>query len=233
MLEGLLLIDGIMAMMSTSVHIQGHSTGDTARADTMLGVDDGVTASGSVSDLRILLFEDGKAALGFPVEDAVGSEEQVHLLKGALVGFGVESPHHGDGDDVAGAEDVVGFFAERFEHDRAEESQPSVANGPAHNTPGVTLGTDFQGEDLSWVQPGDCKPGSAEDKCEEVDHRDGGITVAGSFLNFSTVTGVETEAGESTGKEHSDTLANGSPVEGVTTANSVEGEDTDQGGKLV
>ena len=187
----------------------------------MLGVDDRVAASSSVSDLWVLFLEDGEIALGFPVEDAVGGEEKIHLLEGALAGLGVEGPHHGDGDDVAGAEDVVGLFAESFEHDRAEESQPSVADGPTHNTPGVTLGPDFQGKDFSRVQPWNSKPGGAEDKCEEVDHSHGGVAVASSFVDFSTVGGVEAEAGESAGEEHGNTLAHGSPIQCVTTTNSI------------
>ena len=234
MLEGLLLINGIvMPVVPYRIRIQAHAPSNTPLTNTMLGINDRVTARGSVSDLGVLLLEDGKVALGFPVPDAVGREEKVHLLKSALVGFRVQSPHHGDGDDVAGAEDVVGLFAERFEHNGAEETQPSVADGPADHTPGVTLGSDFQGEDLCRVQPWDGKPGGAEDESEDVDHSDRGVTVAGSFGDLSTVAGVETEAGESAGEEHGNTLANRSPVERVTTTDSIKCEDTDQGGELV
>lgn len=226
MLESLLFVNGIVA--PRPINVQAHAP----LANTMLGVNDGVAASSSLSDFGVLLFEDGEVALGFPVEDAVRSEKQVHLLKGALVRFGVESPDHGDSDDVAGAEDVVGLLAEGLEHDGAEESEPSIADGPANNTPGVTLRTDFQWENFGRVQPWDGKPGSAEDECEDVDHSDGGITVASSFVNLAAVAGIQTEAGESASEEHGDTLANGSPVECVTTTDSVKRKDTDQGGEL-
>lgn len=141
MLEGLLLINRIM--MPVRIRFQAHAPSDTALTNTVLGIDDRVAARSRLSDLRVLLFEDGEIALGFPVENTVGGEEKVHLLEGALVGFGVEGPDHGDGDDVASAEDVVGLFAERFEHDWAEKTQPSVADGPADDTPGVALGADL------------------------------------------------------------------------------------------
>lgn len=230
MLEGLLLID---RTMSLGIRVQAHAPSDTALTDTMLGIDDRVTARSSVGDLRILLLEDGEVALGFPVEDAVRGEEEVHLLKGALAGLGVESPDHGEGDDVAGAEDVVSLFAERFEHDGAEETQPSVTDGPAHDTPRVTLRTDFQRENFGRVQPWNSKPGSAENECEDVDHGDGGVTVTSGFVDLAAVAGVQTEAGERASEEHSNALSHGSPVECIATTNTVKCEDTDKGGELV
>lgn len=231
MLEGLLLINRVV--MPVRIRLQAHAPSDTALTNTVLGVNDRVAARSSLSDLRVLLLEDGEVALGFPVEDAVGGEEKVHFLEGALIGFGVEGPDHGDGDDVAGTEDVVGLFAERFEHDRAEESQPSVADRPAYNTPGVALGADLQRKDFGRVQPGNSKPGGAKDEREEINHGDGGVTVAGSRLDVAAVGGVQTQAREGASEEHGDTLANGSPIECVTTTNSVEREDTDQGGELM
>ena len=71
--------------------------------------------------IRILLLEDGEVPLRFPVPDAVGGKQQVHFLEGALVGFRVEGPDHGDGNGVAGGEDVEGLLADGGEHDGAEE----------------------------------------------------------------------------------------------------------------
>lgn len=131
-----------------------------------------MTALSSLDKLGVLLLENAEVPLGLPVPWAVGSEEKVHLLKSALVGFGVESPNHGEGDQVGGGEDVVSLFVESLEHDRAEESEPAIAHGPADNTPCVTLSTNLKREDLSWVQPGDGEPGGTEGGCEQEDHSD-------------------------------------------------------------
>ncbi len=34
--------------------------------------------------------------------------------------------------------------------------RPAVSDGPAYNTPGVTSGSHFQGENLGRVEPGYC-----------------------------------------------------------------------------
>lgn len=72
-------------------------------------------------EVRVLLLEDGEVLLGLPVPDAIRSEEEVHFLEGTLVGLRVKGPNHGDGDDVAGGEDVEGLFVKGLEHDGAEE----------------------------------------------------------------------------------------------------------------
>ncbi len=53
---------------------------------------------------------------------------------------------------------------------------PAVADGPADYTPCVTSGSDFQGEDLGWVEPGYGKPCCAEDGGEEEDEESGCAT---------------------------------------------------------
>ena len=80
-----------------------------------------MTTLSSLDEIGILLLEDGEVLLGLPVPDAVGSEEKIHFLERALVGLGVEGPDHGNGDQVAGGEDVEGVFVERVEHDWAKE----------------------------------------------------------------------------------------------------------------
>ena len=56
-----------------------------------------------------------------PSPDAVGGEDEIHLLQRALVGFRVEGPDDDDGEDIYCAEDVEGFFVEAFEDCREEE----------------------------------------------------------------------------------------------------------------
>lgn len=174
MLEGLLLLKGTIIHMAIGVGIERHTASDAAAADGKagLGIEDGVTALGGLNELGVLLLEDLEVALSLPVPDAVRCEEQVHFLKSALVGFGVQSPDHGNGDGVGGGEDVVSLLVESLEHDGAEKGEPAIAHGPADDTPGVTLGTDLEREDLSGVQPWDGEPSSTESCCKEEDHGD-------------------------------------------------------------
>ena len=72
-------------------------------------------------ELGVLLLEDLEVALGFPVPDGIGGEDEVHLLEGALVGFRVEGPDDNDGGGVDGAEEVKGLFVEGLEDGREQE----------------------------------------------------------------------------------------------------------------
>ena len=86
-----------------------------------LWVDNRVPTLRRLHEIRVLLLEDGEVPLGLPVPDTIRSEEEVHFLERALVGLWVEGPDHGNGDDVAGGEDVEGLFVEGLEHDGAKE----------------------------------------------------------------------------------------------------------------
>ena len=115
MLEGRLLIsDFLMVLARESMDVKRHVPCD---GTTTFRVHDGVTAFGSLYEFGILFLEDGKVALRLPIPDRVGSEEQVHLFKRALVGFRIQSPDNRDGDGVDGAEDVVCLFVEGTEDD--------------------------------------------------------------------------------------------------------------------
>ena len=118
---------------------------------TRLRIDDGVATLRRLDEIGVLLLEDGEVALGVPVPDGVGGKQQVHLLEGALVGLRVQGPDHGDGDDVAGTEDVVRVLVQGREDDGEEEGAPPVADGPAHHAPRVALGADLEREDLRGV----------------------------------------------------------------------------------
>lgn len=178
MLERLLFFVDIIgiaahATVVESIGVQAHATGNAVLlGQTSLRVEDRVAALSSLDKLRVLLLEDAEVALGLPIPWAVSGEEKVHLLKSALVGLGVQGPHHGKGDEIGGGEDVVSLFVESLEHDGAKECEPAIAHGPTDDTPGVTLGTDLEREDLSRVKPWDGKPGSTEGGCEEEDHSD-------------------------------------------------------------
>ena len=233
MLEGLLLLNSIVMVMRVQcIDIQRHVPCDTAASrETSLRVDDRVAALGSLNQVWILFFEETEVLLGFPVPWAVGSEEQVHFLKGTLARLGIESPDHGNGDDVSSSKDVVGLLVECLEHDRAEESEPSVTDRPSNDTPGITLSTDLEREDLSRVEPGDSQPGGAERSSEEEDHSYSAGAIA--FSRGGTEGLILTRAGETTSEEHSNTLDDRSPVESPATADTVESEDTDEGSKHV
>lgn len=57
--------------------------------------------------------------LRVPVPGGVGGKEKIHLLQGALVGLGVESPNHRQGYCVGDTEDVEGLLSDGLEHDGA------------------------------------------------------------------------------------------------------------------
>jgi len=80
-------------------------------------------------NVRILKLELLKVRLGCPIPGRIGCEEEVHLLEGALVGFWVEGPYDGDGEDVCDPEEVVGLLPDVFECHGEEKSlfpAPSV-----------------------------------------------------------------------------------------------------------
>lgn len=190
MLEGLLLLVGVL-VVSKSVHIQAHVPGNAALSSrlgkTSLGVDDRLATLGGLDELGVLLLEDGKVLLGFPIPDAIRGKEKVHLLKSALVGLGVQAVNHGQRDDVGNTEDVVSLLLKGLEDDGKQEGEPAVTNGPANDTPCVTLGTNFQWENLSWVEPWDSEPGGAKGGCEEENHSNGPGAVASSESRASRV----------------------------------------------
>lgn len=230
-LEGLLLLErGIIVMRVHGVDIQGHVPA-AAFGEASLRVDDGVAARGRLDQIRVLLLEEAEVAFGLPVPGAVGREQQVHFLEGALTGLGVEGPDHGEGDDVGGGEDVVGLLLEGLEHDGQKEGEPAVSDGPANHSPGVSFSADLEREDLGGVEPGHGEPGGAEGGGEQEDHGDGAGAVASGGRGAEGM--VLTHAGETPGEEHGDALDDRAPVEGPATADSVECEDADEGGHHV
>ena len=177
-----------------------------------------------------MLFENGKVLLGLPVPDAVSREEKVHFLKGALIRLRVQAVDHGQRDNVGNTEDVVCLLLESFENNGKDECQPAIADGPANDTPCVTLSSDLQRENLSWVEPWNGKPGGAKGGGEEENHRNSTRCITSSERRSSWM--LETSGGETTGEEHGDTLNDGTPVQGPAPTNSVESEDTNEGSKL-
>ena len=173
MLEGLLLLIHII-MVSKSVNIQAHVPRNTALSSALgkagLRIDNRVATLGGLDKFRVLLLENGKVPLRLPIPDTIGREEKIHLLKSTLVRFRIQAVDHGERDDVGDTEDVICLLLQSLEDDGKDECQPAVTNGPANDTPCVTLGTDLQWEDLSWVKPWNSEPGGAEGGREEEDH---------------------------------------------------------------
>ena len=185
---------------------------------------------GGLDKLGVLLLQDSEVLLGFPVPDAIRSKEKIHLLESALVGLGVQAVNHGQRDDVGNTEDVVSLLLKGLEDDGQQEGKPAVTNGPANDTPSVTLGTNLQWEDLGWIEPWDSKPGGAKGGCEKENHRNGAGAVASGKSRASWV--LETSSRQTASEEHRDTLDNGAPVQGPAATDSIEGEDTDEGREL-
>ena len=182
MFEGLLLLINVRVWRE-SVDIQAHVPGDATISSLRkagFGVDDRVATLGGLNELRILLFENGEILLGLPVPDTVRSEEKVHFFESALIRLGVQAIDHGKRDNIGNTENVVCVLLESFKDDGKDECQPAVADRPANDTPCITLSSDLQRENLSWVEPWNGEPGGAESGGEEEDHRNGTRTVAPS-----------------------------------------------------
>ena len=208
MFEGLLLLVNVR-VGGERVDIQAHVPGNAAIAS--LGkagfrIDDRVATLGSLDELWILFFENGEVLLSLPVPDAVSREEKVHFLEGALIRLRVQAVDHGQRDDIGNTKDVVCLLLESFENDGKDECQPAVADGPANDTPCVTLGSNLQRENLSWVKPWNGEPRGAEGGGEEEDHRNSTRAVASSKRRSSWM--LETSSGETTSEKHGDTLHN-------------------------
>lgn len=190
--------------VDVQAHVPGHAALPSRLGKTRLGVDDRLAALGGLHELGVLLLEDREVLLGLPIPDAVGGEEEVHLLEGALVRLGVQAVDHGQRDDVGDAEDVIRLLLESFEDDGKDEREPAVTDGPANDAPGIALGTDLQWEDFSWVKPWDSEPGRAECGREEEDHGDSSGGVASSESRASRV--LKTSSRQTAREEHGDTL---------------------------
>lgn len=108
-------------LLRIQAHIPRHQTPLPATLDARFGIHDAVAPLRRLNELGILFLEDLVVALGLPVPDGVGREDEVHLLEGALVGLGVEGPDNDDGGDVDGAEEVKGLFLEGGEDGGEEE----------------------------------------------------------------------------------------------------------------
>lgn len=106
--------------------------------------------------------------------------------------------------------------------------RPAVANGPSHYTPCITLGTNLQWENLGRVEPWHCEPGSTENSREE-EHEEGGCTTHAAFVSFGC---IRCGTSQTAGGEHTNTLTNRAPVEGPASADTIERENTNEGGEL-
>lgn len=105
----------IPILLGVQTQISRHQAALSAALDSCLGIYNAIPPLRRLHQFRVLFFEDLEVALGFPVPDGVGGEDEVHFLQGALVGFGIEGPNDDDCGGVDGAEKVEGFFVERGE----------------------------------------------------------------------------------------------------------------------
>jgi hypothetical protein len=110
--------------------------------------------------------------------------------------------------------------------------KPAVADTPTNHSPRVALGPYREGEDFRRVQPGDREPCGAKRRGEDENHAGRGDTIARGRGDVARVASVEAKAREASAEEHGDTLDDGTPVEGVSSSDPVEGEDADERGEL-
>ena len=108
-------------LLGLQTEIPRHQTALPAALDAGLGIHDAVAPLRRLHQFRVLLLEDLEVALGVPVPDGVGGEDEVHFLEGALVGLRVEGPDDDDSGGVDGAEEVERLFIEVGEDGGQEE----------------------------------------------------------------------------------------------------------------
>lgn len=104
---------------------------------------------------------------------------------------------------------------------------------PSNNAEGVTLSPNFQGENLSRIQPRNRQPRRAEDESENVDKARRRRAVR---VRRGDVTGrarVEARSRHPSGQEHCHALTYSAPVQCPSPADSIEREDADERGEHV
>lgn len=101
-----------VVLLRVQTQVPRHQTTLPTILDPCLGIHDAIPSPRRLHKLGVLLFENLEVALRFPVPDGVGGEDEVHFLKGALVGFGVESPDNDNGGGIDGAEKIESLFVE-------------------------------------------------------------------------------------------------------------------------
>lgn len=119
MLASRLHLLGIV-LFGIQAHVPRHQTALLTGLQPGLGIHDAVSPFRRLHQFWVLLLEDLEVALGIPIPDGVGGEDEVHFFEGTLVGFRVESPDDDDGDDIDGAEEVERLFVEGGEDCREQ-----------------------------------------------------------------------------------------------------------------
>lgn len=186
-----------------------------------------MTSPSGLHKLGVLFLEKSELTFSFPIPDAITREQKVHFFERALVRFRIQSPDHGNSDNVTRGKDVICFFVESFEHDGAKKSEPAIANGPTDDAPCVALGANFKREDLSGVEPGNGQPGGSECSSKKKDHSDG---TRGIALCLRRVLGrILAKPRKPAGEKHGDTLNDGAPVKSPAAADAVKREDANKG----
>lgn len=86
---------------------------------------------------------------------------------------------------------------------------PTIANGPANDAPSIALGSNLQGENLSWVEPRNSKPSSTKYRSiKEYEKCCGAANMA--LATFAL--GIDRSSSEATCDKHAYALSNCSPV---------------------
>ena len=67
----------------------------------------------------------------------ISRELEIHLLQSMLVTLRIESPNHGNSQNVTCSEDLKRVFTNLGKHDRAEKSKPAISSTPTKYSPRI------------------------------------------------------------------------------------------------
>lgn len=133
---------------------------------------------------------------------------------------------------------MEGVLLDGIEHHRIEQCEPAISwcellsersrcgrkghtDTPANYAQRVTFGPNLQREDFSWIDPGYSQPGGPEDGRVSQHEERSCTTILGRLIRV-----VSQQPTECSCQNQADPLANSTPIETNTSAETVDGDNS-------
>ena len=155
--------------------------------------------------------------------DKTLSEDDINLLQRASSGLGIEEEDDGDEAGVDNGKDEVCRPANVRNHDGSNHDNDEVEQPVGAGRDRIRLSAGLHGVDLSGIEPWEWEPSGTENDDE---HEQAENTSFGSLLRFGAGFGLIDAGGDESREsdDHGEALANCTPKEEGTTANSLNQE---------